>query len=106
MIQAGTLNKRITIQQQTKVSDLMGGFTISWVDVATVWAAIWPVSASEIVKAGATTMTVSHRIRIRYRSIFKAAWRLKFGNRYFAIASVINPNESNEVLDLMCKEAA
>ena len=103
---AGELNKRITWQYKTKVADGMGGFTETAVDACTTWAAIWPISASETVQAGATTMTISHRIRIRYRSTFKASWRGKFGNRYFAIVSIINPNERNEYLDLMCKEAA
>jgi len=83
----------------------MGGFTDTWTDAATIWAAIWPTSAKEIIAANATTMVVSHRIRIRYRSVLQAVWRIKFGNRYFAIVSIINQNEANEYLDLMCKEA-
>lgn len=106
MIRAGELNKIITLQQKNTVSDGMGGPVVTWADVATVWAAIWPVSASEQTQAQSTTMVISHRIRIRYRSVLKASWRIKFGNRYFNIVSVVNPNEANEFLDLMCKEAA
>ena len=104
-MEAGTLNKRITLQYQTKVSNNMGGFVTSWVDAATIWAAIWPVSASEQVQSMQPTMTISHRIRIRYRSILRASWRIKFGLRYFNIVSIINQNEKNELLDLMCKES-
>jgi SPP1 family predicted phage head-tail adaptor len=102
----GSLNKRITLQYQTKVPDGMGGFVTAWVDAATVFAAIWPTSASEVVAANATSMVISHRIRIRYRSILKPSWRIKYGNRYFAIVSILNPSERNEMLDIMCKEAA
>jgi SPP1 family predicted phage head-tail adaptor len=102
----GDLNKRVTIQHKTRVADGMGGFADTWNDTATVWAAIWPVSASDLIQAAQTTLVVTHRIRIRYRSTFKAAWRVKFGNRYFSIISVLNPNEKNEYLDLICKEAA
>ena len=102
----GSLNKRITLQHQTKVSDSMGGFTVTWSDAATVWAGIWPVSANEQVQAQATVMTISHRIRIRYRSAFKSSYRIKFGTRYFAIVSVINQNEKNEWLDILAKESA
>jgi len=28
-----------------------------------------------------------------------------FGTRYFSIVSILNPNEANEWLDLMCNEA-
>lgn len=100
------LNKRITWQYSTKVPDGMGGFTTTWVDACTVWAAIWPISANEIIAANAISMVVSHRIRQRYRSVFKSSWRGKFGNRFFSIIGIINPNESCEWLDVLCKEAA
>lgn len=101
----GDLNKRITLQYQTKVPDGMGGFTVSYVDATTVFAAIWPTSASETIAANATSMVVTHRIRIRYRSVLKADWRIKFGNKYYAIISIINPNMSNRYFDIMAKEA-
>jgi SPP1 family predicted phage head-tail adaptor len=102
---AGALNKYITLQYPTKVSDGMGGFTLTWSDLVSCFAAIWPVSANEQVQSMQPTMTISHRIRIRYRSVLRPDWRIKYGNRYFAIVSKINPNEKNEWLDLMCKEA-
>lgn len=102
----GDLNKRITLQYQTKVSDGMGGFTTAWTDAATIWAAIWPTSANEVVQANSLSMVISHRIRIRYRSVLKSSWRIKFGDKFYAIVSIINPNMSNEYLDLMVKEAA
>ena len=101
----GDLNKRITIQYPTRVSDSMGGFTNSWNDSDTIFAAIWPVSAKEQIQSMQNVMEISHRVRIRYRSVLNPSWRLKFGNRYFAILSVINQNEKNEFLDLLCKEA-
>jgi len=84
----------------------MGGFTSTWVDAATVWAAVWPISANEQIKSMQETMTITSRIRIRYRSVLRPSWRLKFGNRYFNIVSIVNVNEANEWLDLMVKEAA
>jgi SPP1 family predicted phage head-tail adaptor len=102
----GDLNKRVVIQAQTKTPDGLGGFVVVYSDLATVWAAIWPVSATERVSANTITLINTHRIRIRYRMGFKSSWRIKFGNRYFSIVSIINPNEANEYLDLMCKEAA
>lgn len=101
----GDLNKQVTLQYKTKIPDGMGTFVDTWVDTATVWAAIWPISANEIVAANVTSMVVSHRIRIRFRLVLKSSWKIKFGNRYFAIVSIINPNESNKFLDIMAKEA-
>ena len=106
-MQIGSLNKRIDIQAETKISDGMGGYTTSWSTVASsIPAAIWPTSAKDITAMNSTTMIISHRVRIRYRSVLRSSWRLKFGNRYFAIVSIIDPNEEHKMLDLMCKEAA
>jgi len=101
----GELNKRILLQYTTSVVDAMGGSDDIWNDKATVWAAIWPVSAAEQVRAGQTFGTVTHKIRIRYRSDIRNSWRIKFGERYFTILGPpINPNEKNEWLDLITKE--
>jgi SPP1 family predicted phage head-tail adaptor len=104
---AGDLNKRITIQAPTKVSDGMGGFTNSYTAVASsIPAAIWPVSSADQIQAQATVLVISHRIRIRYRSVLKTSWRISWAGRYFAIVSIIDPNMDHKYLDLLCKEAA
>lgn len=101
---AGDLNKRITWQSQSKVSDGAGGFTVTWDDVKTTFAAIWPVSANEIIRTEKPTMEISHRIRIRYRSNFRPDWRGKYGNKYYNIIAIVNPEMRNEFLDILCKE--
>ena len=105
MLRSGDLNKRIEIQAPTKVSDGMGGFTTIWTTLKTIDAAIWDATSNERNQASATTLIISHRIRIRYLSVFKSSWRLKYNNRYFAIVSIVNPGEKNEYYDLYCKEA-
>jgi SPP1 family predicted phage head-tail adaptor len=100
----GDLKHRIALQYQTKVADGMGGFTVVWVDSATVWAAIWPVSAAETIQAAQTTMTITHRIRIRYRAGIKASWRIAWDSRYFNIVSIVDPNMDHRWLDVMVKE--
>lgn len=101
---AGDLNKRITIQARTETVDSMGASVVTWANLATVWAAIWPVSANELIQNAQQTMIISHRIRIRYRSDILASYRIQFGTRYFHIVSIINPNEKREWLDIMAKE--
>ncbi len=99
------LNRRITIQSPTNVADGMGGFTVTWAVAATVWAAIWPVGANEIIQSDKTTMTVTHRIRIRYRSVISSSWRVSYAGRYFNIVSIIDPNMAHVWLDILCREA-
>jgi SPP1 family predicted phage head-tail adaptor len=100
------MDKRITLEYSTRVSDPMGGFTTTWNVAAQVYGAVWPTSANEIKAANSTTMVISHRIRIRYRAGIKASWRIKMGSRYFNIVSIIDSNESHKFLDILCKEAA
>lgn len=99
------LNKRVIIQHQIKVPDGMGGFAVTWTDAAAVWAAIWPVSAYEAIQSDKATMTITHRIRIRFRSVIKSGWRISWAGRYFNIVSIIDPNMAHRWLDVMCKEA-
>ena len=103
-MRAGQLNKTIVLQEPTRTADGMGGSTETWSDNATIWAAIWPISANEVIRSSQAVMEISHRIRIRYRSGVLSSWRIKFGARYFNIISIINKNESNEYLDIMAKE--
>lgn len=100
----GDLNKIIILQAPTKISDKMGGFVIAWTDAITVFAAIWPVGAKEQIQFDQMVMTVTHRIRIRYRAVLGSDWRIKYSDRYFAIVSIINPNTENKMLELLCKE--
>jgi SPP1 family predicted phage head-tail adaptor len=68
MIQAGKLDRRITIQERTAVQDGAGGETVTWVDRATVWAAKMDVSGREQLMAHQMVPTDLVRFRIRYRS--------------------------------------
>lgn len=104
-MEIGPLNKRVKLQYETQTADDMGGFTVVWTDAATVWAAIWPTSAKELTQSMQTDMVITHRIRIRYRSSFIPSYRIKFGDRYFNIISIINPSERNEYFDIMAKES-
>jgi SPP1 family predicted phage head-tail adaptor len=99
------LDKRITIQRQVKTgTDAMGGFITDWTDVCRVFAAIWPKSAKELVKDQQPMGEITHRIRVRYRRGVTAQCRVKYKNRYFNITGIVNPDEDNEWLDLLCKE--
>jgi SPP1 family predicted phage head-tail adaptor len=82
----------------------MGGESLVWSTQGTVRAALWPVSANEKIRAASPTMTLTHRIRIRYYSGIGPDWRVKFGSRYFSIESIINHEERGVQMDLLCRE--
>jgi SPP1 family predicted phage head-tail adaptor len=100
----GDLRHRVELQAFTTIADGMGGGTATWSTEDTVRAAIWPVSVSEQVKAGSPTMVATHKVRIRYNEDLRAEWRVKFGDRYFSIVSIVNKDEKNAQMDLLCRE--
>lgn len=103
----GDLSKRVDIQAPSYASDSAGGQVVTWVTLASsIPCALWPVSAVESIKTMGMILTISHRVKMRYRANMKASYRLKFGNRYFNIVSIINAGEQNRWLDLLVKEAA
>jgi SPP1 family predicted phage head-tail adaptor len=101
----GVLDKRLTIQVKTQTADGMGGFSESWSTFATVFGAIWPTSAKEIVSNSALSGQITHKIRIWYLASVLSAMRILFNGRTFNIvAPPINTNEANVTLDLLCME--
>lgn len=99
----GKLRHRITFQRRTTEKDRAGGYKDDWVDVVTTWAQISPISGKEYFSQVRET-TVSHRIYCRYRPGIDPRLQIKFGNRTFRILSVINWEERNEGLTIMCEE--
>lgn len=107
---AGSMNERITLEYIARTSDGMGGFNETWTEDSTVWCEIKDTAAREMIQAMATTMVVSHRIRIRYKSDVTNAWRVKYmlegTAKYFAIVGIQNQRRGNEFMWLLCKEAS
>ncbi|KKN05122.1 hypothetical protein LCGC14_1090460 [marine sediment metagenome] len=71
MIRAGDLRHRMAIEESTQTSDGLGGFTTVWTDVSgmsKVPFALWPLKVDEITAYKAVQATMTHRIRMRYRS--------------------------------------
>lgn len=94
-MRAGLLRHRVTIQQRTETRDPdTGAVSFAWVDVATVWAAVEPLSAREFIAAQAAHSKVSARITIRYRADITAAMRIVHGSTLYNIEGVIPDNRS------------
>lgn len=75
-IDAGKLRHRVTIQGQSVGQDSNGNVTIKWLDVATVWASIEPLSAKEFTQSAAVQNRVVARVVIRYRADVLPSMRL------------------------------
>lgn len=84
-IEAGRLRHRVRIEQLQNLLDshgddyqdpVTGETRTEWVEVATVWAAIEPLSAREYIAAQSTQSQIAARILIRYRDGLDASMRL------------------------------
>ena len=108
-LSAGTLRKRITLQQQSLSVDSYGQQVITWTDVATVWASLEPSVGRELVAAQAVRLDQPTTITIRWQGAFGspravAAMRAVYNGRTFNIHSVENEDERNVLLTLIASE--
>lgn len=106
-IYAGRLRHKITIQAPNPSVDAGGGRADPWASptkICDAQASIEPLRGYEQFRYMQLEDAVTHRIRMRYRSGILAKHRVVFGSRTFNIRSVINIQERNKVLELMCEE--
>ena len=103
-MRAGRLRHRLTFQMPTKAKNAMGEWYETWATWATVWGSIEPNSGKKYFEGMQANSEVQGKIVIRYRMGVKPIMRVKYGNRYFNIISIVHPQERRKELDLMYKE--
>ena len=103
-INPGELRHRITIQKLNNSQNEYGEVSELWEDILNVRAGIYPISGKEFFAAETVNSEISHKVKIRYIEGRMPNMRIKFNNRIFSIESVINFQERNIELQLLCKE--
>lgn len=68
MIAAGKLDRRVTLQTPTVTRGDLGGLAQTWVDLATVWAQVRPLSGREASRAQQVQSVASLAITLRWRA--------------------------------------
>lgn len=77
----------------------------AWVDYATRWAAIIPLTGREYVWANQIVSEVSHRIECRYLDGITSDMRIRHSNRVFQIAGIpVDDNNMKTKLTILCRE--
>lgn len=107
---------RVTIQSPSVVTTSTGGRTSTLSDVGTYWAMIVPSSGRELFTSDSTQSRATHKITIRYNSLFKdiktvSDYRISYDGRLFAVKAVHNldtdmKNEGKEYQRFMVEENA
>jgi SPP1 family predicted phage head-tail adaptor len=105
-VRAGSLNRRVTIQQHVTGTDELGGPIDTWEDVATVWANIRHLSGAESIRSDVSVSEVKASIRIRFRMDVTAAMRAVYGTTIYDIRAVLPDAVGREYCDLVCAEGA
>lgn len=93
-VAAGKLRHRVRIERQTTTLDSFGQQSTGWTLVATVWAAVEPLSAREMIAASQVQSSVTARITIRYMAGLLASDRIVFRGKTYNIAGVLPDAES------------
>jgi SPP1 family predicted phage head-tail adaptor len=84
----GQLRTEMVLQIAQEVADGCGGFTVTWTNVATVWASIEATTLRAERFAGRQIDEVSHRVVLRYRDDVSPGQRLARGNTNYKIQLV------------------
>lgn len=94
----------IEIQHPVFTANDFGEQENTWTTYATIYAAIQGLSGREYIINDVKNAEVNYRIFTEFIDGVKPTDRVKFGDRYFAIVSVVNLDELNRELQLLCKE--
>ena len=106
-MRGGRLRHSITIQSPAGSRDALGERSTIWRDEAVLFAGIEPLKADEVIAASQAHMQISHRVIVRYDSAIADitnGWRVLFGSRIFVIDGILNRDEKDRQLELLCFE--
>jgi SPP1 family predicted phage head-tail adaptor len=100
----GTLNRLVSLQQKQEVATGTGGSTISWTEIAKVWANIRMLNGLETVRSDFPVSVAKASIRIRWREEIDPTWRVVYvssgSTLMFDVKAVLPDLVGREYIDL------
>lgn len=103
MLKAGELRHRIVLARPIYDQDTNGDPQYEWLEVATLWAKIAPLSARDFIAAQAEQAKIVARITIRYRADVDAGMHILHNQKVYKIEGVLPDDDSGlEYLTLPC----
>lgn len=101
---AGKYRQPITFQKQVTTINEYGERVQTFSNFVTVKASIMPISGKLLISAEAIKSEITHQVHCRYVPNITHDMRILFGTRMFYVVAVINFQEANKELQMMCKE--
>ena len=102
----GKLRHKVLIQADGSTRDAHNQITPSWSTISggTVWANVEPLRGKGLHDADMVQTEITHKVTMRYLSTVTEKHRIVHDSRNLQIIHVINVDESDWILELMCKE--
>lgn len=102
-MRAGKLRHKVDIQYPTETQNTYGEPEVTWTDLATgVWCQIQPLRGREFFESRQFNAEIDARIVMRHRSDVTAKMRIMHGSDEYYVDSVINVDERDREVQLMC----
>lgn len=103
-LQAGQLNRRITLESLVQTKDSEGGMVDSWSAVATVWAKVDNLSGNDrrATSHGGQVAEARTEFTIRHRSDLNAKMRVNYSGKKYNIRHLNDFAEAHRFVVLTC----
>ena len=98
------LNRRVTIQSMSTTQDSYGQPVSTMTTLATVWAAVEPLTGARLFSAKQAQSEITLQITIRYLSTVEENMQIVYGAHTYIILYLIDPEMRHTSLELMCRE--
>lgn len=105
-MRAGKLRTLVTVQEAVQTQDSGGAPETTWVTQSTVWGSVMPIRGREALMAGQLLADQDTRIIIRWSpqmASINRRWRVVVKGNPYDIISVINVDEGDRQIELLCK---
>ena len=102
-MQFGKMDQRVTLQSRSVTTDAVGQDTITWVDVATVWAQRINQRSAEAFAAAQMGDDDVVELHIRHRADVQTTWRLEWDGIGYDITSATPFGGRKDRTRLLCR---
>lgn len=105
-LNAGRMNRRITVSTQSQTTDADGTPLNTWNPLYLCWASITALTSKEVYATGGFNSQVTHKVAIRYPAVLIVAGnQVTCDGQTLKIQAVSDPDGLKRELDLFCLDS-
>lgn len=103
-VHIGELRTRLSLEVASRTADGGGGASLTWSEVASVWARVTPRTGSESFAHDRVSGSATHEIVIRHRDDVTPDMRFREGARLFDIKAAFDADGQRHWLTCLVEE--